>query len=117
MSFIWSNLLVFLVLIPLLVIVYFRLQRRRREAANHFGSLGLLRDTRGRRPGTSRHIPILLLLSGIAVLILSALLKRHYRLTVLDANGRNLDAEQCRAELRRWQPAYVLVTVVSYLAE
>src|SRR5574339_1195740 len=72
MSFIWSNLLVFLVLIPLLIVVYFRLQRKRREAASHFGSLGLLRDARGSKPGTSRHIPVLLLLSGIAVLILSA---------------------------------------------
>ena len=72
MSFIWSNLLVFLLLIPLLFMIYFRLQRRRREAVNHFGSLGLLRDARGSRPGTSRHIPVLLFLSGIAVLILSA---------------------------------------------
>jgi Ca-activated chloride channel homolog len=72
MSFIWSNLLVFLVLIPLLVVVYFRLQRRRREAANHFGSLGLLRDARGGQLGRSRHIPVLLFLSGIGVLILSA---------------------------------------------
>ena len=72
MSFIWSNLLIFLVLIPLLVMIYFRLQKRRREAANRFGSLGMLRDARGSKPGTSRHIPVLLLLSGIAVLILSA---------------------------------------------
>ncbi len=72
MSFIWSNLLIFLVLIPLLFVVYFRLQKRRREAANRFGSLGLLRDARGSKPGTSRHLPVLLLLSGIAVLILSA---------------------------------------------
>jgi Ca-activated chloride channel homolog len=72
MSFIWSNLLILLALIPLLFVVYFRLQKRRREAANRFGSLGLLRDARGRKPGTSRHIPMLLLLSGIAVLILSA---------------------------------------------
>jgi Ca-activated chloride channel homolog len=72
MSFIWSNLLIFLVLIPVLFVVYFRVQKRRREAANHFGSLGLLRDARGSKPGRSRHIPVLLLLSGIAVLILSA---------------------------------------------
>jgi Ca-activated chloride channel homolog len=72
MSFIWSNLLVFLVLVPLLFVIYFRVQKRRQNAANHFGSLGLLRDTRGSRPGRSRHIPVLLLLSGIAVLILSA---------------------------------------------
>jgi Ca-activated chloride channel homolog len=72
MSFIWSNLLVFLVLIPVLFVIYFRVQKRRGEAANHFGSLGLLRDARGSKPGRSRHIPVLLLLSGIAVLILSA---------------------------------------------
>jgi Ca-activated chloride channel homolog len=72
MSFIWSDLLVFLVLIPLLFVFYFRVQKRRREAANRFGSLGLLRDTRGSRPGRSRHLPVLLFLSGIAVLILSA---------------------------------------------
>jgi Ca-activated chloride channel homolog len=72
MSFIWSNLLVFLVLIPLLFVIYVRVQKRRREAVNRYGSLGLLRDTRGSRPGSSRHIPVLLLLSGIVVLILSA---------------------------------------------
>ena len=72
MSFIWSNLLVFLVLIPLLFVIYFRVQRRRQNAANRFGSLGLLRNTRGSRPGRSRHLPVLLFLSGIAVLILSA---------------------------------------------
>ena len=72
MSFIWSNLLIFLVLIPLLFVVYFRVQKRRREAANHYGSLGLLRDARGSQPGKSRHLPVIVLLVGIAVLILSA---------------------------------------------
>ena len=72
MSFIWSDLLIFLVLVPLLFMIYFRVQKQRREAANRFGSLGLLRDARGGKPGKSRHIPVLLLLSGIAVLILSA---------------------------------------------
>jgi len=72
MSFIWSDLLVFLVLVPLLFVIYFRVAKRRREAANRFGSLGLLRDTKGSRPGVSRHIPVILLLCGIAVLIVSA---------------------------------------------
>lgn len=72
MSFIWSDLLVFLALIPLLFVIYFRVQRKRREAATRFGSLGLLRDARGSRPGKSQHVPVMLLLSGIAVLILSA---------------------------------------------
>jgi len=72
MSFIWSNLLIFLVFIPLLFVIYFRVQKRRQNAANRFGSLGLLRNTRGSRPGRSRHLPVFLFLSGIAVLILSA---------------------------------------------
>jgi Ca-activated chloride channel homolog len=72
MSFIWSDLLIFLVLIPLLFVIYFRVQRQRGKAAARFGTMGLLRDARGSGPGKSRHIPVLLLLSGIAVLILSA---------------------------------------------
>ena len=72
MSFIWSDLLIFLVLIPLLFVVYFRIQRRRRNAATQYGSLGLLRDARGSGPGKARHIPVILLLAGIAVLIISA---------------------------------------------
>ena len=72
MSFLWSNLLIFLVLIPLLFMVYIRVMRRRREAVKHYGSLGLLRDGRGSGPGLSRHIPVLILLAGITVLIVSA---------------------------------------------
>jgi Ca-activated chloride channel family protein len=72
MSFIWSNLLIFLILVPLLFLVYLRVMRRRREAARHYGSLGLLRDARGSGPGLSRHIPVLILLAGITVLIVSA---------------------------------------------
>ena len=72
MSFIWSNLLIFLVLIPLLLLVYLRLHKRRREAAARYGSLGLLRNEKGSGPGKSRHIPVLILLAGITVLIVSA---------------------------------------------
>lgn len=72
MSFIWSNLLLFLLIVPLLVLVYYRVHQRRREAAAHFGSLGQLRDSRGRSPSTARHIPVLFFLAGIAILILSA---------------------------------------------
>ena len=72
MSFIWSNLLVFLVLVPLLLMIYFRVQKQRREAANRHGSLGLLRNAQGRSPGISRHIPVMILMVGVTVLILSA---------------------------------------------
>ena len=72
MSFIWSDLLVFLALIPLLFVIYFRVAKRRREAARRFGSLGLLQDAKGSKPRMTRHLPAILLLVGIAVLIVSA---------------------------------------------
>jgi len=45
-----------------------------------------------------------------AALILSALLKERFDFSILDANGRNLDAEACDAALRRLDPQFVLVT-------
>lgn len=74
MSFIWPAMLVLLALIPLSVVLYMRLQRRRRRIAASFGSLGLMRaaGTAGRRElGARRHIPPALFLAGLTVLLLA----------------------------------------------
>jgi Ca-activated chloride channel family protein len=71
MSFIWSSLLYLLVLVPLLLWLYFRAQRQRREFAARYGSLGAVRD-RTKNFGGRRHIPALIFLLGITVLITSA---------------------------------------------
>src|SRR5215208_3760309 len=71
MSFIWPNLLVFLLCVPLLFLVYVRMQQRRRNFAARFGSLGLVRDARGNGLGASRLMPTTFFLGGIAVLIFS----------------------------------------------
>ena len=71
MSFIWSSLLYFLLLVPLLLWIYFRAQRQRREFAARYGSLGVVRD-RTKGLGGRRHIPALIFLLGITVLITSA---------------------------------------------
>jgi Ca-activated chloride channel homolog len=71
MSFIWSSLLIFLLLVPLLFLIYFQVHRRRQEMTSRFGSLGLLRDEKGSAPGTGRHVPVMFFLSGIAILIFS----------------------------------------------
>jgi Ca-activated chloride channel family protein len=71
MSFIWSSLLYFLLLVPLLFWLYFRAQRQRREFAARYGSLGVVRSgtlNSSRR----RHLPALIFLLGIMVLITSA---------------------------------------------
>src|SRR5215213_11022057 len=71
MSFIWPNLLVFLLCVPLLFLVYVRMQQRRRNFAARFGSLGLVRDARGNGLGASRLMPTTFFLGGIAVLVFS----------------------------------------------
>ena len=71
MTFIWSSLLIFLLLVPILFLIYFQVHRRRQEMTSRFGSLGLLRDAKGSAPGTGRHIPVYFFLGGIAILIFS----------------------------------------------
>ncbi len=71
MTFIWPSLLVFLLCVPLLLWVYFRMQQRRRNYASQFGTLGLLRNAKGKAPGGSRLVPTAFFLGGIAILIFS----------------------------------------------
>ena len=67
MSFIWPAMLVLLLLIPLFVVLYLRMQRRRRQRAANYGRLGLVQGT----PGKRRHIPIILFLLGLTILIVA----------------------------------------------
>ena len=71
MSFIWSSLLYFLLLVPLLLWLYFRAHRQRREFAARYGSLGMVRSGT-KISGRRRHIPALIFLLGTTVLITSA---------------------------------------------
>ncbi len=71
MSFVWPTLLISLVFIPVLLYFYFRLQRRRKDLAAKFGALGVIRDSRGRGPGASQHLPPMMFLGGIAILLVS----------------------------------------------
>ncbi len=71
MSFIWSQLLILLLFVPLLLLIYLRMQKRRQDIASRFGSLGLVRDAGGSRPAVSRHIPAMMFMGGIAVLVFS----------------------------------------------
>ena len=71
MSFIWSSLLYFLLIVPLLLWGYLRAQRRRREFATRYGSLGVVNDTVKNPVGFRRHIPTMIFLIGITILIAS----------------------------------------------
>ena len=71
MSFIWPTLLLTLVFVPVLVLLYLWLQRRRYSFATRYGSLGLVHDGAGRGIGLRRHIPAMIFLAGITILLFS----------------------------------------------
>ena len=71
MSFIWPTLLLILFCVPLLVLLYVWLQRRRFSFAARYGSLGLVHDSVGRGIGLRRHIPAMIFLAGITILLFS----------------------------------------------
>ena len=70
-TFIWLPMLVCLVLIPLFVVVYIWMLRRRRRLAAQYGNLGLVQAAAGRRLGARRHIPSALFLVALSILIVA----------------------------------------------
>ena len=71
MTFIWLPMLVWLSSIPLCVVVYIRMQQRRRRLAARYGNPGLVHEAAGRRLGVRRHIPSALFLVALAILIVA----------------------------------------------
>jgi Ca-activated chloride channel family protein len=60
-----------LLAVPLFVLLYLRMQKRRKQYAVRYGSLGLVQQASGRGVGSRRHIPALLFLAGLIVLFLA----------------------------------------------
>ena len=71
MSFIWTPLLYLLLIVPLLLWLYFRAQRQRRDLAARYGSMGVVNDAAKKSVGLRRHLPALIFLAAIAILITS----------------------------------------------
>lgn len=69
MRFIWSHLLWFLLMVPVLVAAYIALQRRRAKLVPRYSSLALVREAMGPGQRLRRHIPPLLLLAALIVLV------------------------------------------------
>ncbi|MEO8607202.1 MAG: VWA domain-containing protein [Chloroflexota bacterium] len=69
MTFIWPQLLVLLLLVPVLIWFYLRLQRQRRQLAARYGQLTITSGSATRRLGVRRHIPAALFLIGLTLLI------------------------------------------------
>lgn len=71
MSFLWTEMLWLLLLVPLLVVAYILIQRRRRKYALRYASLSLVKEALGRGPGMRRHIPPILFIIGVTVLMVA----------------------------------------------
>lgn len=71
MTFLWMDMLWLLLIVPLLVLAYIWLQRRKKRNAIRFANLPLVKQAMGRGLGWRRHIPPALLLLAITVLILA----------------------------------------------
>lgn len=69
MTFIWPELLWFLVALPLLVAAYFVVLRRKKKLALRYASLGLVREAMGMGQRIKRHIPPLLFFAALAAML------------------------------------------------
>jgi Ca-activated chloride channel homolog len=71
MSFAWPAALLSLALIPILVVAYMLIQRRRVKYAMRFTNLDLLANVVDRSPGWRRHLPPLFALAALASLLVA----------------------------------------------
>jgi Ca-activated chloride channel homolog len=68
MTFIWPSMLWTLLLVPLFVVGYLLLQRRRRRISASYGTLGIVRGPSGKTPGLSRHLPSTMFLASLTIM-------------------------------------------------
>ncbi|MEJ2351772.1 MAG: VWA domain-containing protein [Anaerolineales bacterium] len=71
MTFIWPALLLLLLVVPLLIGLYIRMQLRRRQIAANLGSLGFMQAAEGGQLGWRRHIPQAIFLVGLAIMVVA----------------------------------------------
>jgi len=71
MNFLWPQLLILLLTVPILIALYLIAQRRRKKYALRYASLSLVRDAIGKGPGFRRHIPPIIFLLAIVIMIVA----------------------------------------------
>jgi len=70
-NFLWPAALWLLAVLPLLVVLYVWLLRRKRKAAVRYANLGMIKEAMGAGPRWRRHVPPALLFLAIAALVLA----------------------------------------------
>lgn len=72
MNFLWPQFLWLLLALPLLVLLYVWLMRRKKKLALRYASLSIVREAMGAGQSVRRHIPPLLFLLAMAALLIAA---------------------------------------------
>jgi len=72
MTFLWPGFLWLLLALPLLVLLYVWLLRRKKKMTLRYASLSIVREAMGKGPGFRRHIPPLLFLLSLAAMLVAS---------------------------------------------
>ncbi len=83
MEFLWPWMLYSFAIIPILVVAYMVILRRRKKFAVRYSSVALIKDAAGRRPGWRRHIPPFIILLALATMLVG--LARPFSIITLPA--------------------------------
>lgn len=88
MNFLWPQFLWFLAALPLLVLLYVWLMRRRRKIALRYASLSIVKDAMSARQSVKRHIPPLLFLLALAAMVVA--MSRPVAVVTLPSNQQTI---------------------------
>jgi Ca-activated chloride channel family protein len=72
LNFVWPQMLWLMVLVPLLVLAYLWLLRRRKKTVVRYANLGLVKQAMAKTSAWRRHVPPALMLVAVAALLLAA---------------------------------------------
>jgi Ca-activated chloride channel family protein len=88
MNFLWPQFLWFLAAMPLLVLLYLWLMRRRKKVALRYASLSIVKDAMSARQSIKRHVPPLLFLFALAAMVLG--MARPVAVVTLPSNQQTI---------------------------
>jgi Ca-activated chloride channel homolog len=88
MTFLWPQNLWLLLALPLLVLIYLWLMRRKKKTALRYASLSIVKEAMGAGQTFRRHIPPILFLLSIAAMLLSA--SRPFAVVTLPSQSQTI---------------------------
>ncbi|CAN5762868.1 VWA domain-containing protein [soil metagenome] len=87
-NFLWPQFLWLLLALPLLIVMYLWLMRRKKKLAMRYASLSIVREAMGAGQSFRRHIPPLLFLLSIAAMLIAA--ARPTAVVLLPSNNQTI---------------------------